>query len=121
MEFLLVPLTFLVVNYVLSRNLHTDGHPEIGRRRWLHKTGSWSAIALILSVPLTIAGLDDIITARVIALAIMGLGARIIFLLALTLFVKNDSRRKNLLITWDKAAGVYVILCVVTNLNNLLG
>ena len=121
MEFLLVPLTLLAVNYVLSRNLRTDGHPKSEGRRWLHKTGSWSAIVLILSVPLTIAGLDDIVTARIIALAIMGLGARIIFLLALTLFVKDDSRRTNLVITWDKAAVVYVILCVVTNLNNLLG
>ena len=121
MEFLLVPFTLLAVNYVLSRNLRTDGHPKSEGRRWLHKTGSWSAIALILSVPLTIAGLDDIVTARIIALAIMGLGARIIFLLALTLFVKDDSRRKDLLITWDKAAVVYVTLCVVTNLNNLLG
>ena len=118
MEFLLVPLALLAVNYVLSRNLRTDGHPETERRWWLHKTGSWSAIALILSVPLTISGLDDIIAARIFGFAVMGLGARVIFLLALKLFVKDDARRNNLLITWDKAAVVFVILCVVTNLNN---
>ena len=118
MAFLLVPLALLAVNYVLSRNLRAHGHPETERRWWLHKTGSWSAIALILSVPLTITGLDDIIAARLSAFAIMGLGARVIFLLALNVFVKDDARRNNLLITWDKAPVVFVVMCVVTNLNN---
>jgi hypothetical protein len=128
MEFVLFFLALIGLNFYLSRVDTLQGNPEAERRPWLHKSGSWSVLLLLICIgvpALTFAfgidGLDPVFFARLAGVAGLGLMMRIVFLLVLNVLVKDDTRRVRWLLNWNKAALLYVVVSVVVNVPNLLG
>lgn len=128
MEFVLFFLTLIGLNFYLSRVDTLQGNPEAERRPWLHKSGSWSVLLLLIGIgvpALTFAigidGIDPVFFARLVGVAGLGLMMRIAFLFILNVFVKDDTRRVRWLLNWNKAALLYAIGSVVVNIPNLLG
>jgi hypothetical protein len=127
MEFVLFFLALIGLNFYLSRVDTLQGNPEAERRPWLHKSGSWSVLLLLIGIgvpaltyAIGIAGLDPVFFARLVGFAGLGLMMRIAFLLILNVVVKDDTRRVRWLLNWNKAALLYVIGGVVVNVPNLL-
>jgi len=127
MEFVLFFLALIGLNFYLSRVDTLQGNPEAERRPWLHKSGSWSVLLLLigLGVPslvfaIGITDVDVIPFVQLGGVAGLGLMMRIAFLLVLNVLVKDDTRRVRWLLNWNKAALLYAIVSVVVNIPNLL-
>ena len=127
MEFVLFFLALIGLNFYLSRVDTLQGNPEAERHPWLHKSGSWSVLLLLIGIgvpaltfAIGIAGLDPVFFARLVGFAGLGLMMRITFLLILNVVVKDDTRRGRWLLNWNMAALLYVIGGVVVNFPNLL-
>ena len=123
---LILFLALFGVNLYLSRVDKLQGDPETERRPWLHKSGSWSAVCLLvgLVIPpfIRMVGVDVdvvLIAAQLAGVAGVGLMARIAFLLVLKFLIKDDSRRVRWLLNWNKAALLYVVVSIVVNVPNL--
>ena len=127
MEFVLFFLALIGLNFYLSRVDKLQGNPEAEKHPWLHKSGSWSVLLLLIGIgvpaltfAIGIAGIDPVFFARLAGVAGLGLMMRIAFLLVLNVLVKDDTRRVRWLLNWNKAALLYAIGSVVVNIPNLL-